>query len=159
MNRTAVRASRTLHDVSTQISETERLVRFGRVLAEALAVRAMRQLDLANAIGTTQSAISQWCGGSAEPSARMVFAAEDALEMGPGNLSELLGYLPPAARDRQQTAEELVVHSPVWSDDSKKVILATMRLLATKDRTILNGERSEAKPHAPARSRRKPASG
>lgn len=46
----------------------------------------------------TQSAISQWIAGDIDPARSYVFAAEKALELKPGTLSRLLGYLPAEAR-------------------------------------------------------------
>jgi transcriptional regulator with XRE-family HTH domain len=51
--------------------------RFGGTLAEALSARGRRQEDLAEALDTTQSAVSAWINGKSEPAAATVFACEN----------------------------------------------------------------------------------
>lgn len=46
----------------------------------------------------TASAVAQWIDGTAEPARAYVFAAEKVLELKPGTLSRLLGYLPVDAK-------------------------------------------------------------
>lgn len=134
----------------------ERRRQFGAVLNEALNVRSMKQSDLANAVGTTQSAISAWITGKSEPGARTVFLVETALDVSPGYLSIILGYIPPNARTSVPSPEEQIAHSTSLTDDSKKVIISVMRTLAAKDKALLSLSRTEA--DTQARTRRKKSS-
>ncbi len=143
--------------MESENASDQRRKQFGGVLNEALTVRAMKQSDLAEAVGTTQSAVSAWITGKSEPGARTVFLVETALDVSPGYLSIILGYIPPSAKNVQQTPEEQVAHSTTWTEDSKKVILSVMRTLASKDRAILSLTRTNNEPAA-ARSRRKTGS-
>ena len=52
---------------------------FGRLLADALKGRRMKQEDLARSLGTTQSSVSGWINGKYEPAAATVFTIEHAL--------------------------------------------------------------------------------
>ncbi len=134
----------------------ERRKQFGAVLNEALNVRSMKQSDLATAVGTTQSAISAWITGKSEPGARTVFLVETALDVSPGYLSTILGYIPPNARSAIPSPEEQVAHSTAWTEDSKKVIISVMRTLGAKDKALLSLSRTEA--DTQARTRRKKSS-
>lgn len=134
-------------------SARERRKQFGAVLNEALNVRSMKQSDLAQAVGTTQSAISAWITGKSEPGARTVFLVETALDVSPGYLSIILGYIPPNARATIPSPEEQVAHSTNWTDDSKKVIISVMRTLGAKDKALLSLTRTETATRARRKQR------
>jgi transcriptional regulator with XRE-family HTH domain len=74
-----------------------RLRPFGEALAEALVARGRTQRELADALGITQSAISAWKYGNAEPAPPTVFRIERALGVDPGSLSVHLGFVPAGA--------------------------------------------------------------
>src|SRR5688500_13856454 len=71
-----------------------RLRPFGEALAEVLSQRSWTQRELAEALGITQSAISAWKYGNAEPAPVTVFRIEQVLGTEPGTLSVHLGFLP-----------------------------------------------------------------
>lgn len=119
-----------LHGVRVpgNISREERAQLFGSAVAEALAVRNMTQLDLATALGTTQSTISSWKNVRAVPDADTVFAVEGVLDtvipMMPGSLSRHLGYLPLTAADAIPSAEDAIAQSDDLDADGRKLVLS-----------------------------------
>lgn len=117
----------------TTAAEQARL-RFGRVLAEALFARDLTQADLARAVGSTQSAVSAWVNGHAEPASSLVFEVEGYLELPAGFLSRLLGYLPVSAVASVASIQEAVQASTLIDEDLKPMLLAVVRELVKKSR-------------------------
>jgi transcriptional regulator with XRE-family HTH domain len=72
---------------------------FRRVLVEARTRRRLSQRELGKAAGVSKSAVSQWEAGRSLPIPAKVPDLERALELEPGGLSRLLGYLPIATGD------------------------------------------------------------
>ena len=106
--------------------------RFGRLLANALKARTMKQEDLAGILGTTQSSVSGWINGKYEPSAATVFTIEQELGMDPGYLSRPLGYLPVEAVSGTTGVEAAITHSPHLAEDEKIVLVSLYELLIEK---------------------------
>ena len=117
---------------------------FGRLLAEALKRRTMKQEDLARLLGTTQSSVSGWINGKYEPAAATVFTIERSLELDPGSLSRPLGYLPVEPAARPISVEAAIAQSAALDDEAKAAMSALYRVLA---------DRSSA-PASPARASR-----
>lgn len=107
-------------------------VRFGALLARALKVRTMKQEDLAVLLGTTQSSISGWINGKYEPAAATVFTIERTLNMEPGYLSRVLGYLPVQAESRPVRVDAVIAESSLLDDEDKAVLISLFELLAAK---------------------------
>lgn len=108
--------------------QSKRLREFGETLTQAMNVRGMTHRRLGEELGVTQSAISAWKSGAAEPSSRTVFAIERALELPPGHLSRTLGYLPVEGRRIVNASfEEVVVADPLLSEDQKRGFIALYR--------------------------------
>ena len=111
--------------------QTKRLREFGETLARAMSVRGMTHRRLGEELGVTQSAISAWKSGAAEPSPRTVFAIETVLKFPPGHLSRALGYLPvaggPGGSAGSASFEEVVAGQPLLSDDQKRGLIALYR--------------------------------
>ena len=105
---------------------------FGRMLAEALRSRRMKQEDLARSLGTTQSSVSGWINGKYEPAATTVFAIERSLELDPGSLSRPLGYLPVEPPAHPISVEAAITQSPHLDDDAKDALSALYRVLAKR---------------------------
>lgn len=112
------------------------------------AVRKMSQKALGEALGgLSQAAVGGWVGGESEPSPARVFAIEEILELPPGHLSKLLGYLPPSAvGGPDATFGELVAADPLLDDSQKRGILALYREFTARP------------PGGPGRPRRRPKS-
>lgn len=116
--------------------------RFGRLLAEALRARGMKQEHLAGLLGTTQSSVSGWINGKYEPAAATVFRIEQALALEPGHLSRPLGYLPVDAVSAPLGLEGAIHHSPELDDEEKDVLVALYHVLAARRRTAPKAVRS-----------------
>lgn len=121
---------------------------FGRMLAEALKSRSMKQEDLARSLGTTQSSVSGWINGKYEPAAATVFTIERSLDLEPGSLSRPLGYLPVEPAAQSVSVEAAVAQSTNLDDDAKAALSALYRVLA----------RRSAQAAVPVRGRRPVAS-
>ena len=123
--------------------------RFGRLLAEALKARGMKQGDLARLLGTTQSSVSGWINGKYEPAAGTVFTIERTMDMEPGHLSRPLGYLPVDATPHAVGVEGAIDHSTALDDEEKAALIAVYRVLvkdaATKARPARAGATSGAR--------------
>lgn len=126
--------------------------RFGRVLSEALFARGMTQADLARELDSTQSAVSAWIHGKAEPAAQVVFETERVLEVPQGFLSRLLGYLPVTAVASVASIEEAVQASTLIEEDLKPMLLAVVRELKKKTRDGRGRQNQPARAHRRRRS-------
>ena len=109
--------------------DVERRLTFGRLLAEGLKARQMKQEDLARLLGTTQSSISGWINGKYEPAAAMVFTIERSLGMDPGTLSRPLGYLPAEPASRSVSVEGAIAQSALLDDEQKAALCGMYRVL------------------------------
>lgn len=108
-----------------RLRERERLRAFGAALAEALATRGCTQRELGHALGgITQSAISAWRSGLAEPGTETVFAIERTLGLPGGHLSRHLGYVPPASAEAAAGTVAAVENDPLLTDDERRALLA-----------------------------------
>ena len=130
--------------------------RFGRLLAEALKGRGMKQEDLARQLGTTQSSVSGWINGKYEPAAGTVFTIERALDMEPGHLSRPLGYLPVDAAPHAVGVEVAIDHSTALGDEEKAALIAVYRALVKAGGAT--ARRARAAPASGVRTRGRPQS-
>jgi transcriptional regulator with XRE-family HTH domain len=103
---------------------------FGRLLANALKARAMKQEDLARLMGTTQSSVSGWINGKYEPPAGTVFRMERLLEVDPGLLSRPLGYLPLEGPQATVGVPTAIAQASVLDEDEKAVLISLYELLS-----------------------------
>lgn len=105
---------------------------FGEALAVSLDNRTAAWLgaEIARAVGKrspiTQSAVSQWVRGETEPERDYVFAAERILDLRPGTLSRLLGYLPVDAKSAK-TVPDAIDSDPALTDRAKAMLRAVYR--------------------------------
>jgi transcriptional regulator with XRE-family HTH domain len=102
---------------------------FGQALADALTARGWTQRELAEALGITQSAISAWKYGHAEPAPLTVFRIERALGVAPGSLSMNLGFLPLDSAALGHSFELAVANDPRLDERGRRVLRATYREL------------------------------
>ncbi len=112
--------------------DAERRARFGRLLAEALRARRMKQEHLAGFLGTTQSSVSGWINGKYEPAAETVFRMERSLALEPGHLSRPLGYLPVEAVSAPASVEGAILQSTLLEDEAKAALMAVYRVLVDR---------------------------
>lgn len=113
-----------------------RRARFGEALAAALGVRSITQRDLGARLGgVTQSSISAWRSGHAEPLPDTVFAAERVLGLRPGTLSRHLGYVPNEALDKPPSSfDQVVAEDPLLDVVQKRALLAVYREFTNRPR-------------------------
>jgi transcriptional regulator with XRE-family HTH domain len=126
--RVAVNGGATMGSDPVQ-NDGQRRLRFGRVLADAMKARGMKQEDLACMLGTTQSSVSGWINGKYEPAAATVFTVERCLGVEPGSLSRPLGYLPVEPVSRTVSVEGAIAQSVNLDDEEKAALAAMYRLL------------------------------
>ena len=104
---------------------------FGEALRQALADRQMSQLELAERLGlSSQSVISQWISETHRPDPARVFAIERQLDVEPGRLSRLLGYLPTHAMPVLDV-ETAVAADPHLNAQQREAVLAVYHALAS----------------------------
>lgn len=125
-------------------TDAEQRLGFGRLLADGLKARGMKQEDLARMLGTTQSSVSGWINGKYEPAAATVFAVERCLGTEPGTLSRPLGYLPVEPVARTVSVEAVIAQSPQLDDEAKAALTSLYRLL------VARSPRSGERPRTPA---------
>ena len=103
---------------------------FGGALRQALADQEMSQLELAGRLGlSSQSVISQWISETHRPDPARVFDIERQLDVEPGRLSRLLGYLPTDAKPVLDV-ETAVAADPHLNAQQREAVLAVYRALA-----------------------------
>lgn len=76
--------------------------------------------------GVSQSAISAWINGQSVPSHATVFAIERVLGVGPGFLSQYLGYVP-AGTSPPCSVIDAVEADPLLDDVRRAALLALYR--------------------------------
>ncbi|MGH9266496.1 MAG: helix-turn-helix domain-containing protein, partial [Acidimicrobiales bacterium] len=138
---------------STGGGVSEARQRFGRLLADAMTARGMKQEDLAGRLGTTQSTVSGWINGRYEPSPETVFAIERTLELEPGHLSRPLGYLPADDGANPVSVEGAIAQSPLLDDDQKAALIGMYQVLVTRSDRGLGPARASTKAAAAGRTR------
>jgi transcriptional regulator with XRE-family HTH domain len=112
---------------SPLVTETRRDADFQAALATALNDRRMTGADLSRILGVSSAAVSLWLNSdSLTIKPDNVFAIERALELAPGSLSRLLGYLPVDAAPAV-TPEEAIVADATLSDDARELLLGALR--------------------------------
>lgn len=128
-------------------------LQFGRLLASALKARGMKQEELAQSLGTTQSSVSGWINGKYEPAAASVFHIERELNLDPGLLSRPLGYLPVEPEARAISVEGAIAKSRQLDDDAKAALSALYRVLAKRSAAADSPPRPRRQPSASKRER------
>lgn len=97
---------------------------FGATLTDLLASRAVSQQALADRVEVTRASVNDWCQGRAVPRPATVFAIERALDVKPGTLSRLLGYLPLEAEDCPPvTVPQVISQAPELGDQARHLLL------------------------------------
>jgi transcriptional regulator with XRE-family HTH domain len=89
------------------VATEERREAFRQALRHTREQRGLSQRALSRIIGLTNSAVWQWEQGKAIPRPEIVAKLEAALDLGPGGLSRLLGYLPLTAPADKATTDVL----------------------------------------------------
>lgn len=105
----------------------ERRVAFGNALDDALGAREVTQREIAEQLGTTQSAVSAWVNAQAVPDADVVFQIERMLNLPPGYLSQNLGFLPPGIDEAPCTFDRAVAEDHDLTEEQKDSLRAMYR--------------------------------
>lgn len=84
---------------------------------------------LGDRIGVSQSIINNWLQGDRLPSPWRVFDMERALDLQPGSLSRVLGYLPASARS-VVTVEDAIRADATLTARHRDALLAMYRALS-----------------------------
>jgi transcriptional regulator with XRE-family HTH domain len=104
---------------------------FRRVLREARARRRLSLRVLGEVAGVSKSAVAQWESGRSLPVPAKVPELERALEMEPGALSRLLGYLPITGGDEKTSLDviEAIRRDARLGEHGQELLIAMYRQL------------------------------
>jgi transcriptional regulator with XRE-family HTH domain len=96
---------------------------FPATLDEMLVARRIPRAELARRIGYTRASVSDWVAGRSVPAPATLFAIERALEIGPGRLSRLFGFVPIEAVDRPRpTVLEAIAEDPALDNLGRRLL-------------------------------------
>ena len=87
-----------------------------------LAMGPMRQVDLAEALGTDQGTVSTWCTDKVVPSLTQIENIEDATGQPRGFILRAAGYVVDVT-----DVPSAIEHDPMLSTDSRRLLLAMYR--------------------------------
>lgn len=143
-----------LHGVSKMENSAgpPRGVVFGVALDKVLAVRNLKQVDIAAALGTTQSTVSAWKRGHCLPDMETVFALERLLGLRPGQLSRHLGYLPLETETAKATVEDAIAQCTELDEAGAKATLMVYRTMVAMRANMLKLAGEATKPAGASRA-------
>ena len=121
---------------------TPRREEFRRVLKEARTEHRLSLAALGRAAGVSKSAVAQWENGRSLPVPTKVLDLERALELKPGTLSRLLGYLPITTGDDKtgiDVIEAIRRDTRLGEDGQELLITMYQQLLRQHDRATRSG--------------------
>jgi transcriptional regulator with XRE-family HTH domain len=104
---------------------------FPRALQHARTERRLSQRELSRALSVSHSAVSQWESGRVRPIPAKVAELEQVLDLEPGSLSRLLGYLPIATANARASLSvlEAIRADPRLGDRERELLIAMYRQL------------------------------
>jgi transcriptional regulator with XRE-family HTH domain len=124
------------------VPSTEQKEEFRRVLKNTRARRRLSLAALGRATGVSKSAVAQWESGRSLPIPAKVPDLERALDLEPGTLSRLLGYLPITSGD-DKTALDVIeaIRRDVRLGEHGQELLITMyrQLLRQREQAATSG--------------------
>jgi transcriptional regulator with XRE-family HTH domain len=113
---------------------------FRKALRRAREEHGLSKRGLALKIGVTQSAVWQWEEGRVSPRPELLAVLERALDLAPGALALLLGYLPPeGVRKAPVSVTEAIEADPRLGSKERKLLVAMYRELVRQRK---NGDRT-----------------
>lgn len=118
--------------------------KFGNVFAETLQVRRKTQMEIAEALGTTQSSVSAWKAGESVPDPETIFQLERELQVPPGHLGQHLGFVPANSTEIPHPARDAIMADPLLDEEGKRVVMAVYEQL-TAAQHGRGGRRGKAK--------------
>jgi transcriptional regulator with XRE-family HTH domain len=116
------------------VATEEQREAFRHALRHAREQRGLTQRALSRSIGLTNSAVWQWEQGKAVPRPEIVAKLEAALDLGPGVLSRLLGYLPITQPPDKATMDvlEALQADPKLGERERKLLATIYRELVAQ---------------------------
>jgi transcriptional regulator with XRE-family HTH domain len=112
----------------------EQKAAFRRALRRAREAAGYSQSGLSLEIGVSRSAAWQWEQGRAVPTERNVAALERKLQVQPGALSRLLGYLPAGAVEREMISVIEAIEADPRLGERERELLSSMYRQLIKQR-------------------------
>lgn len=135
----------------------------GLAIHEAIILRGISQVELAETLQVNQSTISQWrCGKFLAPP-RAIFALEEALDLPPGHLSQYFDFMPmPSDRKSNRKSKAAEIETVVLGDKElgggeKAAVLAMVSQFRFLRRALTAAEAARAKPAARPRAKAAPS--
>jgi transcriptional regulator with XRE-family HTH domain len=116
------------------VATDEQREAFHQAVRHAREQRGLSQRALSRKIGLTNSAVWQWEQGKAIPRPEIVAKLEAALDLGPGVLSRLLGYLPITQPPDKATLDvlEALQADPKLGERERKLLATIYRELVAQ---------------------------
>jgi len=113
---------------------------FRKALRRARDEHGLSKRGLALKIGVTQSAVWQWEEGRVSPRPELLAVLERALDLTPGALAYLLGYLPPEGVSKAPVGvTEAIEADPRLGRQERKLLVTMYRELVRQRK---NGDRT-----------------
>jgi transcriptional regulator with XRE-family HTH domain len=109
-------------------SRREQREAFRRALRRARESCGLSQRAVGEAVGRTGSAVWQWEEGRGAPDHATVVKLEEVLELAPGSLAKLLGYVSPEV-DGPVSVVEAVNADPRLNDSGRELLTSVYRWL------------------------------
>jgi len=120
-------------------SRREQREAFRRALRRARESCGLSQRAVGEAVGRTGSAVWQWEEGRGAPDYATVAKLEEVLELAPGSLAKLLGYVSPEV-DGPVSVVEAVNADPRLNDSGRELLTSVYRWLVRQG----GGKRSKS---------------
>jgi transcriptional regulator with XRE-family HTH domain len=123
------------------VATQEQREAFRQALRHTREQRGLTQRALSRTIGLTNSAVWQWEQGKAIPRPEIVAKLEAALDLDPGVLSQLLGYLPithPPDKAPMDVLDALQA-DPKLGDRERKLLATIYRELVAQHEASQSG--------------------
>ena len=123
----------------SQVVTAQQKTAFRRALRRAREAAGQTQSGLSLKIGVSRSAVWQWEGGRAVPTEENVATLERELQLQPGALSRLLGYLPAGAVEREMISVIEALEADPKLGERERELLASMYRQLLKQREAQGG--------------------
>jgi len=130
------------HEGNQGVPTAEQKAEFRRVLRETRLRRRLSQRALGRVASASPNAVSQWESGRSLPVPAKVPALERALELEPGALSRLLGYLPITSGDDKVSLDviEAIRRDERLGQDGQELLITMYRqLLRQREQAARSG--------------------
>jgi transcriptional regulator with XRE-family HTH domain len=117
-----------------KLTETPELKAFSRELRRAREESGLSLRALAEAVAASHTVVADWERGRHAPRPPRVRMLEHVLQLAPGSLSRLLGYLPPGDFEKGAVGVLQAAQSdPRLTDRDRRILAAVYRELVRKN--------------------------